>query len=493
MTTLDIDDPAARAVDLCRKWARTVAADLDCDTYLFGSVIYRRGDQFDPQTSDLDLVVIPRKELGAVERAEFVRDLRDHKGRLELDFIPALHRTNCEEPGVSVVVLTAYELRANIHKSAVRRFFNRNFFLDLNANTAEPRLGLPDAGTAIVPDEVRHALEFAQKTRNTYLAVAANGLGGLTAHDGPDPMPKSLTRAAVQLRPDIPDGEWYDTRHGLELMFDLLRKGEGPELEALFEKVSTRRGGKGPRRALTADDQLLLTELLADYAARTPTEDLQDWYIKFSGSGAESKDRARLLTLIRKLAPEAEIIDVTAGSVIVSVRTSMSSYQMFTRLLSHKALEPIFDVGTVEIRATPFGGTTLMVDLPKRLQSWRPKSEWSPQQVEAELGRILRDYAEEQAPPLTVWADRAVGMMGGSRLPTDFLIEAGPHDDDERVYIEVTGHTSSLARRLGSLLDLDLPVILVVVSRSGSAKATAERLSSVPSKVRIIFIEYEAS
>src|ERR1700741_663935 len=133
---------------------------MKCDAYLFGSAIYEGGDQFDAQLSDLDIVIHFHEELDATQRAQRIAKLHGLKLLLELQMVPRLHRTNCEEPGVSVLPITTFELRANIHKGKNRRFFDRNVFLNLH--TDNESVGLPDAGILSVTDESRQALEYAQ-------------------------------------------------------------------------------------------------------------------------------------------------------------------------------------------------------------------------------------------------------------------------------------------------------------------------------------------
>ncbi len=113
-----------------------------------------------------------------------------YKASLETEIIPQLHRINCIGAGVSIVALTRFEVKANVHKSGARQFFDKNYFLDLQ--TGEERIALSDdAGTVTIPDKNRHALEYVQKIRNDYLGMAANGTGGLRDYSGSDPMPKA--------------------------------------------------------------------------------------------------------------------------------------------------------------------------------------------------------------------------------------------------------------------------------------------------------------
>src|SRR5205085_231691 len=154
-----------------------VVADLPCRLFLFGSAIYKSGEQFDREYSDLDIACLLSGPSTALKRFYAFKTLHVHKANLELDMIRTLSRVTCTEPGVSIVTITDFELHANIHKSGARSFFTKNFFYDLLAR--EETLGIPLAGTRTMKDEYRQALEYVQKIRNGYLAIAANGTGGL--------------------------------------------------------------------------------------------------------------------------------------------------------------------------------------------------------------------------------------------------------------------------------------------------------------------------
>ena len=167
---------AAQAIELCRAWAAAVRAEVDVDLYLLGSAIYADGEQFDGLVSDIDVVALMRDGQDAVERTAIVDALKPHKAKLELDMIPALRRRVCDEPGVSLVPITPIEVRANVHKSGARRFFDKNFYLNLA--TGKTDLGLPDAGSVVLPDENRAALEYVQKVRNAFFRCSVPASGG---------------------------------------------------------------------------------------------------------------------------------------------------------------------------------------------------------------------------------------------------------------------------------------------------------------------------
>ncbi len=202
----------------------------------------------------------------AVARVAFLERLKVYKATLELEMIPALSRTSCTEAGSSIVAVTAFELSANIHKSAARQFFTKNVFYDLIKKNQI--VGIPTAGSRTLQDENRYVIEYVQKVRNSFLAISANLTGGIKAYEGPDPLPKDLMRAAA-LVIKVPEGEWYDTRHGLEAIFENLkaRRSEHGEIQDLYDRVSVRRGGRGKKLDLSPSDQVLLTELLFDQAA----------------------------------------------------------------------------------------------------------------------------------------------------------------------------------------------------------------------------------
>lgn len=238
---------ANKAINVCEKWASTVLEKIEGTIYLFGSVIYKDGEQFNSENSDLDLIFLFKKDTDALERSKVIKKLYKRKKELELAIIPSLHRKNCTEPGVSIVPITNFELHANIHKSGARNFFDKNFFYDLGSKNQS--LGIPQAGKIAVKDEKRQALEYVQKIRNQYLSVGANGIGGIKEFNDSDPTPKALLRSAAQLIPNSVEGEWYDTRLGLEFIHKILTEKKehhnSNKLNNLLNKISVRRGGVG--------------------------------------------------------------------------------------------------------------------------------------------------------------------------------------------------------------------------------------------------------
>ena len=55
---------AQAAIDLCTSWAHSVPQSVCADLFLFGSAIYKAGEQFDPLSSDLDIIVVISSAFG---------------------------------------------------------------------------------------------------------------------------------------------------------------------------------------------------------------------------------------------------------------------------------------------------------------------------------------------------------------------------------------------------------------------------------------------
>jgi hypothetical protein len=71
-------------------------------------------------------------------------------------------------------------------------------------------------------------------------------------------------------------------------------------IDKLFSKVSILRKGRGHIRPLTADDQLLLAELLFDVAKQVDTEGVVTWEIRINGASLV-EDLVRLGALTKCL------------------------------------------------------------------------------------------------------------------------------------------------------------------------------------------------
>lgn len=490
---------AAAAINLCKGWAKNLRSVFPCEVYLFGSAIYQAGDQFDAQLSDLDVVVVFTEELDVTQRVNRLQRLRESKAFLELHLIPTLHRSNCEEPGVSVLPVSPLEIRANIHKSGARRFYDKNIFYDLSSE--KQLVGLPNAGTGIFPDEVRQALEFSQSTRNRFLAVSANATGGLPHFDGADPLPKALARVAAQLVPNVGEGEWYDTRLGLEFLCGELEKkrSESDQLEALCRKISVRRGGKGRRKPLTDLDQLLLVEILHDVAIAAPLEPVATWEIRFGGVTPKGLELDRLLADLRRLVPDGQVLGVFPGSIIIRMRSSKTSYLTVYHLYSLQVLPRFFDVETVDVShagvAREFSGFSEQRPIERvaaHIAEWRPRSTDSPRIREEKLLSWLEEWLRDGLPSGVLTREVLVGD-GDRRFRADILLRFGEADLSSPLVIELTSFRSrsGFFHNLERILQLAIPAILVVVGypqQFASLRGDIERLADLNSQVKIVTV-----
>jgi hypothetical protein len=178
--------PAVAEIEtLLRQWAKSVNETIGCDgAFVFGSLIYKSGVQFNPMTSDVDLVIgIPEAATDAPSRAKWILDFLTHKQQLELSLMTLLKRPKANDPICSVVAVTQAELRSDIHKDGAAGFFGTNAFRNLLLEGAAD--GALAAGTnPITNNHVRSALQFAQKYRNIFLGVSANGTGKLLPWNG---------------------------------------------------------------------------------------------------------------------------------------------------------------------------------------------------------------------------------------------------------------------------------------------------------------------
>ncbi|UIJ79147.1 hypothetical protein [Rhizobium leguminosarum] len=491
------------AVGVCTRWAKSVKKQLpNMEILLFGSAIYKNGDQFDSQRSDLDLVAVFEPGIPLARRLSDLQTLQKHKAALETQIIPQLQRINCVEPGVSIVALTPFEVRANVHKSGARRFFDKNFFLNLL--TGEERIALSDdAGTVTIPDENRYALEYVQKVRNDFLATAANGTGGIRDYAGADPMPKALLRFAAQVRTNPDNGEWYDTRLGMELLFSSLldRRLESDEFRRLFDKVSVRRGGRGQLMPLSAADQLHLAEVLFDIASEVEVEEVILWELGVATKrDLPQADKLALRRAVAQLLPNASFIRPDE-SLQFRMRGPVSTFEVARRLEQQGALPEYLDVKEVRLfrdeelifsrEETP---ATLVDLMPKVLEAWKPDSALAGREIEISLSRYLE--SEDVLERLRYPQIEPGGPIFGTDFRPDFRLVR--HSEDgivETCIIEVKHFRTSLAGVMVSLQELLLssdPAFLVVVgpqSKLDRVRNETQNLKRLGTNVEIIFIE----
>lgn len=495
-------DEAQKAIDLCRTWAQRVAADVPSQIFLFGSAIYRGGDQFYSDQSDLDIVVLFKNPLDTRERINALKALFDHKANLELNMIPKLQRTSCNEPGVSIVPITQFELQANVHKSGARRFFTRNVYFDLL--NEKQTLGIEGAGTLSIDDDHRYALEYVQKIRNEFLSVSANGTGGLRDYAGSDPMPKALLRVAAQQLKDVPVGAWYDTRLGLE---DIYRKlGNLQETDSLFKDtyktVSIRRGGRGKPASLSALDQLVLAEILFDGKSGTQTSRIVTWTLRLIGASFSEQDAQKKFGLLAKFAPGVELLGTQQGSIILEVRSDLNAYENVRRLHELDVLHIILevercDLGEARDLNSPIETVHDRQDIESRLMTNIAKfkiHETLPDEfVQHEFVAYLNGLRKSGELP-EIEIDEDIYVEG----PTPHFIDVAVQwvDNDgiwDTLHIELASISgaSQFFRELDRLLALNTHIVLVCVAKQEIQRQLEHdvlRLSNETRKIKIIFV-----
>jgi predicted nucleotidyltransferase len=265
MTNLNL----SQLTDRLKQWSAKAVNDYSARSiYLFGSLIHKEGQQFS-RNSDIDLVVVMPQLDDALARHRWLESFSEHKEALEIQLMRLLGRL-AAEPSASIVAVTDTELAFDIHKDGHRQFFTANTFRNLStdANTT----GIPGAGRASPDRCVAVALAFAQKIRNEYFAVSANGTSTLIAYEGPDPLPKQIMRAAAMAARAIGKtngpGAEYDVQEGLDLLFNHLYtdRNRASALSELQDLVSVRRNARGQYRPVDPTHQLLLAELIFDLA-----------------------------------------------------------------------------------------------------------------------------------------------------------------------------------------------------------------------------------
>lgn len=495
-------DEAQIAIDLCNDWAAHVVKDMPAKIFLFGSAIYNGGEQFFSDQSDLDIVVLFTDQLAAPERIKAVRKLLKHKADLELKMIPRLQRTSCDEPGVSIVPITRFELQANVHKSGARRFFTRNYYLNLL--NGDHTLGIDGAGTLSIDDEHRYALEYVQKIRNEFLSVSANGTGSLKAYAGTDPMPKALLRVAAQQLKDVPDGAWYDTRLGLEELHRKLGdlRTEDPLFNETYKVVSVRRGGRGQRKPLTALDQLVLAEILFEDGFNAQTSPIVTWMLRVTGVAFAKPEWQRILSALIRLVPGAELLNLRAGSIVFEMRSDKEGYEILRRLRDLNVLHTLLGVHACELGESkdldsPVDLTQNRQDVESRLLAkiaeWRPDASLSPRMLDVDFTKFLRNlHTSNTLPELDF--DEGVVVDGPRPYVIDFVakwLEPGGAWEELPIEVSFVSTPAVFFRKLERLLMLNMQVVLVCVTPpklQHRLEQDVRRLNNETRKVTVIFV-----
>lgn len=489
-------EDAKIAVHLCEQWAAKVEEKYGIRLFLFGSAIYREGEQFDHERSDLDLLaVIPESAQKPEGRAKLLKAFCDSTFELEQAILRPLARLRCDEPAISVVAATQLEIDANVHKGGTRFFFSRNNYWDLKEKAAI--LSIPGAGTKIIADEKRHVLEYVQRVRNQYLACAANGARALKEYLGPDPLPKELMRHAATLVPSVEPGAAYDTMVGLEDLSARLRmmSMEGSNCE-LHRTLAARRRARGWVKPLSIDDQLLLAEILYEAAVAAIPNDSIRWRLWIGEVTASSKQTLKVLSALQAAGSDTQIITFTDQFIVCS--SSHSTYQNIRGMIGRGELQRLLSVdqGTITLESLdselsrdehrPAGISQLdrLIDV---LRGWSPVR-WSSE----------RDYVEN----LTQYLHGNQTRLGGivirknvriARSEVDLFVEWESMSLEPPTIVEVTFAKTKLKmfNDVKRALNIGHPTVVVVITPSYLTEDVKQwiRESAISSMVRAIIID----
>lgn len=262
-----------KIIGILKIWAKKHHTKQLSKFYLFGSLINGSGNQFLPDESDIDLIVI-LQDSGPLNRAKICQKLQKAKHELEELLLSIIKRKSKSKSNalVSLVLVTSNEVIWDIHKSKKIKFFRDNKFLNLldESDTSIPiEIDIPiglDNREAL--SYIIQALEEAQKYRNKYLSINPNKS---KEYKEKDIFPKDLARSAAQVRSfDIKnEKEKFDINLGNSYLISLLEqktRTKSDEWSKLNSKVGERYGRSRQNPALNDFDLLLLHELLFDKA-----------------------------------------------------------------------------------------------------------------------------------------------------------------------------------------------------------------------------------
>jgi hypothetical protein len=276
--------PSDAVLQILRAWAIPIISSptsrID-SIYVFGSLIHPDGDQFLPETSDVDLLAVMSGDESSPEaRIEATIRLADAKIALEAQLASLLER-DLSAPIVSMVLASPEDIAFGIHKNADSYdFFGRNHFLLLDPQSTAPCTLPPRWACETQDEDAVCAIRRAQTERNHYLASSADGSTQFQNwDDNVDPVPKELQRVAARVRHRVNGLSDFSHTYllpGLEFLHDLVRElPDGSDPTATPQTVSfaqlkswwgKRRGGRGKRTPMSPQIALSLWEILAEAA-----------------------------------------------------------------------------------------------------------------------------------------------------------------------------------------------------------------------------------
>ena len=254
--------------DECKIW---LDATKFKRAHIFGSLIHVGGIQFQKDRSDVDIVGQFQEEIECRDRTDVVLQALAPTKQLNLRLLAELNRANANDPITSVVPVLPRELELGVHKGGSKDFFSHNLFECIDSGQS-CHIGKTMRHRSSRMEGVFEALKGAQSYRNKYLSVAPSGLRSVEAFSGLDSLPKELSRAAAQVRwareTKAVDDQRFDINEGQIYILQLVaaRRNQHRDFEDLFKLLAIRMGGRGESPSITAEQQVLLWEMVADDA-----------------------------------------------------------------------------------------------------------------------------------------------------------------------------------------------------------------------------------
>ncbi len=268
-----------------KSWASGLPAVVNVsDVYVFGSLVSHNGARFESNRSDIDLLIRLGNDanVNAIERTRAIQGLLKQKDALETSLFKILGRGG-DKPISSAVVATDWEIENGIHKDGKPDFFIANEFVNVISGSKSP-LGKQSGSNAGYSGALA-VIQGAQKFRNLFLAVAANGTRVPPIDENPeDPLPKNLLRDAAQLAYDLSSDSAkenkFDINSGLLYVGRLVHDTDQTisEFRNLREVLGVRMGGRGEQRGLPVEALLTCWELLAQTSMNFLKRPNQDFY-----------------------------------------------------------------------------------------------------------------------------------------------------------------------------------------------------------------------
>lgn len=345
------------------KWAQEVKSQLGADKcYVFGSLIHRDGEQFDPISSDIDLVVIiPENIRSEVQIVEWLEKLKQYKQNLERDLFVLLRRNNPNEPIVSVLPVTQEELFFDIHKSKAPSFFSGNKFKCLFTNTVHD--GIEGSNVKELDSQlIKQVIEFCQKNRNEFLSNTIHSdLSLLEWKSDDDVLPKPLMRYSAMISDeasDEPDNK-FDLQIGLDHLYNAVyvRRHEHSWFKEVHNWLSVKRRARGDNSKVDLLPQishLFLSEVLFGLAKNLKETNIVRH--EFSDSTIPDKN------IVEVEAETAEIIISEEGDVPYTDEELFAFIEQSTVNMKW-SLKPYFSIQIPEF-----------IDLSKKLDEFNAQS-----------------------------------------------------------------------------------------------------------------------